>query len=379
MVKVITLAGGGDRNTGNPCGGVNTANCREGMGTLAQFNSPTGVAVDKLGNVYVADSQNNRIRKITPHSSEPDGVGTVITFAGTGTGSTFKDDVIPLVATFSLPSGVAVDKSNNVYVADTPNHLIRKITSGSGSMVSTFAGMAAVPGMVAMGSMPAVPAIPATFSLPNGVAVDGSNNVYVADTLNHRIRKITSNGVVTTLAGGGTTGTPCPGTTVTTATCRDGAGTSAQFNSPTGVAVDKSGNVYVADRDNHRIRKITSTGVVSTLAGTGIKDDGTAGGDFRDGVGTSAQFNSPTGVAVVDKSGNVYVADRDNHRIRKITSNGVVTTLAGTGTQGANDDTATTGDKAQFKVPTGVAVDKSGNVYVADTQNHRIRKIIIPQ
>ncbi len=186
---------------------------------------------------------------------------------------------------------------------------------------------------------------------PTGVAVDGAGNVYVADRYNHRIRKITASGVVSTLAGSASGYT-------------DGTGTSAKFKNPTGVAVDGAGNVYVADYNNHGIRKITTSGVVSTLAGI------TYG--YTDGTGTSAKFKNPYGVAV-DGAGNVYVADRDNHRIRKITTSGVVSTLAGS-SQGYTDGTGTS---AQFAYPFGVAVDGTGNVYVADESNHRIRKITL--
>jgi sugar lactone lactonase YvrE len=177
--------------------------------------------------------------------------------------------------------------------------------------------------------------------------------VYVADYDNHRIRKITSAGVVTTLAGSGT------------GTFADGTGTSASFRNPYGVAVDSSGNVYVADQLNQRIRKITSAGVVTTLAG-----NGTAA--FADGTGTSARFNSPQGVAV-DSAGNVYVADYNNQRIRKITSAGVVTTLAGQTTPGSTDGTGT---NARFNGPTGIAVTSGGILYVVDSDNNRIRKIV---
>jgi len=198
------------------------------------------------------------------------------------------------------------------------------------------------------------PGISATFNSPRGVAVDGAGNVYVADTGNHRIRKISPAGVVTTLAGTGST------------VFVDGPGITATFNQPFGVAVDGTGNVYVADVFNHRIRKITSAGAVTTLAG-----DGTQG--FLDNAnGTSARFDAPFGVAV-DGAGNVYVGDTQNHRIRKITSAGAVTTLAGNGTTGSAD---ANGTSAQFAFPFGVAVDGAGgNVYVADQNNNRIRHI----
>jgi sugar lactone lactonase YvrE len=181
--------------------------------------------------------------------------------------------------------------------------------------------------------------------------VDSSGNVYVADKYSHRIRKITPNGTVTTLAGSGYAGDI------------DGIGTAASFHYPNGVAVDSSGNVYVADTSNQRIRKITPQGVVTAMAG--------AGRGSADGTGMAAMFKNPIGVAV-DSSGNVYVGDSENNRIRKITPQGVVTSLAGKEASGFADGTGTA---AMFEHPRGVAVDSSGDVYVADTNNQRIRKI----
>jgi len=254
---------------------------------------------------------------------------------------------------FNQPYGVAVDSEGNVYVADSYNHRIRKITPVG--VVSTLAG-GGISGD-ASGNTDGIGAA-ARFNYPSGVAVDSEGNVYVADTENHRIRKITPAGVVTTFAGTGTLGHT------------DGSGTAAQFNYLSGVAVDSEGNVYVADNGNHRIRKITPADriedrTVSTFAG-----DGTEG--FVDSTDTdsAARFNSPVGVAV-DSRGNVYVADSNNNCIRKITPAGVVSTFAGS-TKGRTDGTGT---EAQFNLPHSVAVDSEGNVYVADGFNHLIRKI----
>jgi len=321
VVTVTTLAGG-------------TYGFADGTGTAAQFKYPYDVAVDASGNVYVADTGNSRIRKITPSGAVTSLAGSTYGFAdGTGT-----------AAHFSNPFGVAVDTSGNVYVTDSDNNRIRKITPSG--VVTTPAGSTTVSGF-ADGTGTA-----AKFYYPIGVAVDTTGNVYVADTNNHRIRKISPSGLVTTLAGSGAAG------------FADGTGTAAQFNSPFGVAVDASGNVYVGDSDNNRIRKISPSGVVTTVAGSGA--DG-----YIDGTGTAAQFSWPAGVAV-DASGNLYVVDNSNHRIRTISPSGVVTTLAGSGTNGFADGS---GAAAQFSYPTGVAVDASGNVYVADYANSRIRKI----
>ncbi|GHU01046.1 hypothetical protein FACS1894147_00150 [Spirochaetia bacterium] len=305
----------------------------DGTGTAAEFYSPTGVAVDNAGNVYVADYADNRIRKISPS-------GVVTTLAGSSGGYA---DGTGTAAKFDDPYGVAVDNTGNVYVADSNNHRIRKI-SPSG-VVTTLAGSGASGWADGTGTA-------AQFNGPVGVAVDNAGNVYVADRGNHRIRKISPSGVVTTLAGSGASG------------YANGTGTAAQFRLPRRVAVDNAGTVYVTDPGNSRIRKISPGGVVTTLAG-----DGTYG--YADGTGTAAKFSDLSGVAV-DNAGTVYVVDSYINRIRKISPGGVVTTLAGDGTYGYADGT---GAAAQFNYPQGVAVDNAGNVYVADMNNHRIRKI----
>jgi len=323
--------------------GSGTKGFADGTATTAQFYSPTGMAVDSEGNVYVADRENHRIRRITP-------AGVVSTLAGSTEG--FADGT-GTAAQFNHPFDLAVDSSDNVYVADTHNHRIRRITPAG--VVSTLAGS---------GTKGFADGIDteAQFYGPTGVTVDSSGNVYVADHGNNRIRRITPAGVVSTFAGTGTEG------------FANGAGTEAQFYHPSEVAVDSSGNVYVADADNNRIRKITPADriedrVVSTFGGSGTEGSG-------NGIGNTAQFNFPGGVAV-DSSGNVYVVDSVNNRIRKITpadriEDKVVSTFAGSGTEGSGNGTGTA---AQFHGPLGVAVDSSGNVYVADSANHRIRKI----
>ena len=259
--------------------GSGLASFADGTGTAAQFNNPTGVAVDSSGTVYVADAANHRIRKITP-------AGVVTTLAGSTQG--FADGT-GTAAQFNVPYDVAVDSSGTVYVADYNNNRIRKITPAG--VVTSLAGSGGLPGSLdGTGTG-------AQFNAPSGVAVDSSGMVYVADYANHRIRKITPAGVVTTFAGGAQG-------------YLDGTSTAAQFNSPLGVAVDSSGTVYVGDYGNQRIRKITPAGVVTTLAGSGV-----AG--FADGTAAAAQFYNPVRVAV-DSSGAVYVGDYYNNRIRKI-------------------------------------------------------------
>ena len=251
----------------------------DGGATAAQFDQPGGVAVDAAGDVYVADSQNNRIRKITPQ-------GAVTTLAGSGARG--SADGPASSASFYLPYGLAVDSGGNVYVADLQDNRIRKVTpQGSVVTVTGSTGLHA----------------------PQSVAVGGAGNLFVADWGTSQIVEITAQGSARVVAGSGQTG------------YADGLGTSAEFNSPAGIAVDSSGNIYVADTQNNRIRKITPGGMVTTIAGSGQ-----AG--FVDGPATSAQFRFPVGVTV-DAAGNVYVADGQNARIREITSDGPVKTIAG--------------------------------------------------
>jgi serine/threonine protein kinase, bacterial len=245
-------------------------------------------------------------------------------------------------ARFNHPFGLAFDAAGNLFIADQGNVVIRKMTPAT--LVSTFAGSPGISGS-------ANGLDTATFFKPFGVATDVSGNVYVADAGNNKIRKISPAGVVSNFAGTGNAGSA------------DGTDT-ATFNSPLGVALDKSGNVYVADNGNNLIRKISPAGVVSTLAGTTI-----AGAD--NGAGKAATFNSPESLAV-DAAGNVYVADYGNNLIRKITPAGTVSTLAGSGTAGSANGT---GMAASFNSPFGIAVDAAGNVYVADSGNNLIRKI----
>ncbi|WP_214225834.1 DUF6443 domain-containing protein [Pedobacter sp. B4-66] len=266
--------------------------------------------------------------------------GQTITFAGTGSaGST---NGAGTSATFNNTLNTAVDASGNVYVADAGNHMVRKITPAG--VVSTLAG-SGLPGYADGTGATAV------FKHPSALTVDAGGNVFVSDQQNHRIRKITPAGVVTTVAGSGTAG------------ATEGTGTGASFSSPIGLALDASGNLYVSDYGNNKIRKITTIGLVSTFAGTGAQG-------LTNGAALSATFKNPMGIAI-DASGTMYVADRQNYVVRKI-SGGTVSTLAGSGVAGSADGTGTA---ASFNRPNAVTVDATGNVYIADDNNMVVRKI----
>ncbi len=310
----------------------------DGVGTAARFNGPSSVGVDPSGNLYIADTSNHVIRRVTS-------AGVVTTLAGSP-GVSGSADGVGTAARFNAPSGIAVSNVGTVYVADSYNHTIRVVSSSG--VVTTLAGLAGSTGSLdGTGSA-------ARFFYPYGVAVDVAGTVYVADTFNHTIRRITSGGIVTTYAGAaGIRGTS------------NSFGTNSRFAFPFALAVDSGGTVYVADSYNHAIRRIDTATNVSTLAG----NIGLAGS--ADGIGTAAFFNQPSGIAV-DATGNIYVADTYSSTLRRVSPGGVVTTLAGmAGTTGSTDGVGTA---ARFNQPFGVAVDAAGNLFIADTRNNAIRR-----
>ena len=329
---ITTIAGTGERGFSGD----------GGPATQASLNSPFGVAVDGAGNLYIADQYNNRIRRV-------DSTGTITTIAGTGERRFGGDGGPAIRAQLDAPSGVAVDGEGNLYIADASNHRIRKVDSTG--TITTIAGTGEQ-GFGGNGGS----ASQAHLFFPTGVAVDGEGNLYIADVGNHRIRKVDSTGTITTFAGTGERGFGGPG----------GPAVQAQLDAPSGVAVDEAGNLYIADQYNHRIRRVDPTGTITTIAGTGELG---LGGDG--GPAIQAQLGDPTGVAV-DGEGNLYIADASNHRIRRVDSTGTITTIAGTGERGFSGDDGPA-IQAQLDDPTGVAVDGEGNLYIADASNHRIR------
>jgi len=343
-----------------------TSGSTDGTGTAARFNSPSDLALDSSGNVFVADTVNQVIRKITS-------AGVVTTLAGQ-TGVAGSADGSGTAAQFRHPSGIAVDSAGVLYVADTDNDTVRKVTSAGA--VTTLAGLAGSAGSTdGTGSA-------ARFSGPSGIVVDSSGNVYVADTLNDTIRKVSTAGAVSTIAGAaGSTG------------FSDATGSAARFWGPQGLALDASGTLFVADSVNSAIRKdVLASGVVTTVAGGEVVLPtllirastvvGSApptvvllGSGTTDGPGSQAKFTYPCGVAV-DGSGNLYVADTDNHTLRGITPNDAVSTLAGSA--GSSGTTDGIGTAARLNFPTGVAVSSTGDVYIADASNHAIRLAVVP-
>ena len=320
----------------------------DGVANTLPMLAPFGVTADSSGNLYVAESGTNRIRKI-------DTAGNITTAIGDGIQGFAGDGGAPATVEMSLPTSVAVDSSGNIYFADSLNNRIRKLAGGT---VSTFAGNG-----VFSYSGDGGAATSAQLNTPMGVAVGTATrlgiaaDVYIADTANNVVRSV-ANGVISNFAGTGTAGSNGDGN----------AATGAQLNGPQGLAVDSAGNLYIADTQNHRVRKVATNGTISTVAGSG-----TAGFGGDGAAAASAQLNAPFGVAV-DTAGNLYIAEFGNNRVRKVDTNGNIGTIAGNGVSGFSGDQGQAAG-AQLNGPRGVAVDSAGNVYIADTGNNRVRMV----
>jgi len=305
---------------------------------VGQFNRPHGLATDGKGNIYVSDRGNHAIRVVTAF-------GDIRTLAGNGKEG--NADGVGATASFKQPIAVAIDKTGMVYVADRDNHVVRAIDPAGKVLVLAGTGTKGF----ANG-----PVSSAQFNEPYGVALSpDEKTLYVADYLNHAIRAIDRAArQVTTLAGNGTAG------------FANGVGDKAQFNQPYNVKADANGRLYVPDQNNHAIRRVDPDGTVSTIAGNGQSG-------FADGKPSEARFNNPTGL-IVAADGTIYVADRNNHRIRAISPAGETTTLAGDGAAGQQDGPAQT---AKFNRPIDVVLTSDGSLVVSEENNHRLRKILL--
>jgi sugar lactone lactonase YvrE len=349
LIATLLLAG---------CGSSNNINSVSA--TVNQLSNSRGLAVDSSRNIYIADAGNQEIALVT------NSTGLLTVFAGTGLPGFSPDGSAATSAQMRSPQGVAVDSSGNLYIADTGNNCIRKITASSGT-ISTIAGVSVpstgcTPGYAGDNGL----ATSAELKGPQAVALDSSGNLYIADTGNNVIRKVVlSTGVITTVAGNGTAGFS-----------GDGVATSVMLNTPADVKVDSSGNLFIADQSNFAIREVSaSTGAITTVAGlcTTTPSLSCSSGYTGDGgAATSAQLNSPQAVAV-DSSGNIYIADTGNNVVRKV-SGGTITTAVGNGTAGYTGDGGSPGG-AELNFPDGLTFDTSGMLYIDDAGNKVVRTV----
>jgi sugar lactone lactonase YvrE len=318
-----------------------------GAATLAVLSNPNGVAVDSGGDLFIADTNNNRIREVSA-------AGIITTVAGTGTAGFSGDGAAATAAELSGPTSVVVDVFGNLFITDAGNNRIRRVAAGSG-IITTFAGNGAF-GFSGDGG----PATATALNGPKGLAVDGSGNLLIADVSNNRVREVfAATGVITTVAGTGTAGFSGDG----------GVATMAELSSPAGVALDSSGNLFIADSFNHRIREVVPSGMITTIAG-----NGSSGFSGDGGPATAAGLDTPAGIGV-DGSGDIFIINTFNARVREVSATTqLITTVAGNGMSGFAGDggPATT---AELGSPFGVAADSTGNIFVADTANHRIREV----
>jgi hypothetical protein len=317
-----------------------------GPATAAEINTPYGIFSDTIGNLYITDNLNQRMRKVGTN-------GIINTIVGDGTPGYSGDFSPATAAELNGPTGTAVDFHGNVFIGDGGNNRVRRIDIGAGT-ISTFAGNGTGAFLGDGG-----PATAAEVYTPTGIAVDAGDTAYFCDMLNQRIRKVTPSRKIYTVAGNGTSGFAGDGA----------AATAAELANPFGVALDSIDDIYIADQNNHRIRRVdVVTGNISTIAG-----NGTAGFSGDGGPATAAELNRPFSVAV-DKLGNIYIADYANNRIRCITVGGTINTIAGNGTAGFTGDGGPA-TVAELNHPTGVSLDKMGNIYISDQSNNRIRKL----
>ncbi len=394
-----TTTGSIDGEGGNPADDLGDS----GLATNASLNTPTGLTVDAAGNVYIADSLNHRVRKV-------DTSGNITTVAGDGSDGFSGDSGAATSAQLNTPTDVAVDVAGNLYIADRWNVRVRKVDGGTG-IITTVAGDGTF-GLSGDGG----PATSAQLNQPVGLAVDAAGDLYIAEKFSHAVRKVdTSTGVITTVAGNGSRGNSGDGGLATSAQLNEpmdvafdtsgnlyiaasnnrirkvdastsiittvaggafgslgdgGLATDAALDFPTGVAVDASDNLFIADYRNHRIRRVdASTNIITLYAGSfppGFSGDG--------GAATSALMNNPSGISV-DGSGNYFITENENNRIRRVDAvTGIITTVAGNGTEGFCGDGGPA-TAACLNEPDGVAVDTSGNVFISDRGNHRIRRV----
>ncbi|PQJ09723.1 hypothetical protein CJD36_017490 [Flavipsychrobacter stenotrophus] len=313
-----------------------------GPATAASLSIVTGMCIDAAGNIYLADAGNNRVRKITP-------AALITTVAGNGTAGYAGDGASAVLANLTSPSDVAIDISGNLYIADRDNHCIRKVNAGG--IISTVAGLGS-PGFTGDGSAATL----GRLNLPTGIAVDAAGNLYIADQMNGRIRQVNTSGDFSTIAGTGVTGYNGDGV----------AATVADLHQPAKVSVDGSGNVYISDFANNRIRIVDPSATINTLAG-----NGTAGFSGDGAAATGAMINHPAGL-YPDGSGRLYFADADNNRIRMIDGTGIINTIAGVDRYLGDGGPATSAD---LLTPSYMCIDKAGNLYFSEPNGYRVRKL----